>query len=122
MGPQVLIAEDETQLRELLAQALEDRNLRVAQAADGVEALNLLENRSSIQLLLSDIRMPRMDGYDLVEKALEVSPELKVLMMTAYAEDHLPTSALKAREIRTLQKPFDPDRLCDLVHEMLARP
>ena len=122
MGPQVLIAEDETQLRELLAQALEDRNLRVAQAADGVEALNLLENRSSIQLLLSDIRMPRMDGYDLVEKALEVSPELKVLMMTAYAEDHPPTSALKAREIRTLHKPVDLERLSDLVCEMLSRP
>ena len=122
MGPQVLIAEDETQLRELLAQALEDRNLRVAQAADGVEALDVLEKRSSIQLLLSDIRMPRMDGYDLVEKALEVSPELKVLMMTAYAEDHPPTAALRAREIRTLQKPFDAERLCDLVHEMLARP
>lgn len=122
MGPQVLIAEDEKQLRELLAQALESRNLRVAQAADGVEALGMLEKRSSIQLLLSDIRMPRMDGYDLVERALELSPELKVLMMTAYAEDHPPASALKAREIRTLRKPFDPDRLCDLVHEMLARP
>jgi len=122
MGPQVLIAEDEKQLRELLVQALESRNLRVAQAADGVEALGMLEKRSSIQLLLSDIRMPRMDGYDLVEKALEFSPELKVLMMTAYAEDHPPASALRAREIRTLQKPFDPERLCDLVHEMLARP
>jgi len=122
MGPQVLIAEDETQLRELLAQALEDRNLRVVQAADGVEALDVLEKRSSIQLLLSDIRMPRMDGYDLVEKALVVSPELKILMMTAYAEDHPPTAALRAREIRTLQKPFDAERLCDLVHEMLARP
>ncbi len=122
MGPQVLIAEDEKQLREFLAEALEGRNLRVAQAADGVEALAMLEGRSSIQLLLSDIRMPRMDGYDLVEKALAISPELKVLLMTAYAEDHPPASALRAREIRTLQKPFDPERLCDLVHEMLARP
>ncbi len=122
MGPQVLIAEDEKQLRELLAQALESRNLRVAQAADGVEALGMLEKRSSIQLLLSDIRMPRMDGYDLVEKALAFSPELKVLMMTAYADDHPPASALRAREIRTLRKPFDPEKLCDLVHEMLARP
>lgn len=122
MGPQVLIAEDEKQLRELLAEALERRNVRVAQASDGVEALEMLEDRSSIQLLLSDIRMPRMGGYDLVEKALEFSPELKVLMMTAYAEDHPPSSVLKAREIRTLRKPFDTDKLCDLVHEMLARP
>jgi CheY-like chemotaxis protein len=122
MGPQVLIAEDEKQLRELLAEALERRNLRVVQAGDGVEALALLEDRAGIQLLLSDIKMPRMGGYDLVEKALQFSPELKVLMMTAYAEDQPPRAALKAREIRTLRKPFDPDKLCDLVHEMLARP
>jgi CheY-like chemotaxis protein len=122
MGPQVLIAEDEKQLRELLTEALERRNLRVVQAGDGVEALEVLEGRAGIQLLLSDIKMPRMDGYDLVEKALKFSPELKVLMMTAYAEDQPPKAALKAREIRTLRKPFDPDKLCDLVHEMLARP
>jgi DNA-binding NtrC family response regulator len=122
MGPQILIAEDEQQLRQLLAEILERKNLRVAQASDGVEALEMLQDRTSIQLLLSDIRMPRMDGYSLVEKALEVSPELKVLMMTAYAEEHPPSGALKAREIRTLLKPFDPDKLGDLVHEMLARP
>jgi DNA-binding NtrC family response regulator len=66
--------------------------------------------------------MPNMDGYALVERALELSPELKVLMMTAYAEEQPPSSALRAREIRTLLKPFDPDKLGDLVHEMLARP
>ena len=122
MGPQILIAEDEQQLRQLLAEILERKNLRVAQASDGVEALEMLQDRTSIQLLLSDIRMPRMDGYALVDKALEVSPELKVLMMTAYAEEHPPVGALRAREIRTLLKPFDPDKLGDLVHEMLARP
>jgi DNA-binding NtrC family response regulator len=122
MGPQILIAEDEQQLRQLLAEILERKNLRVAQASDGVEALQVLQDRSSIQLLLSDIRMPNMDGYALVERALEVSPELKVLMMTAYAEEQPPSSALRAREIRTLLKPFDPDKLGDLVHEMLARP
>ena len=122
MGPQILIAEDEQQLRQLLAEILERKNLRVVQASDGVEALQVLQDRTSIQLLLSDIRMPRMDGYSLVEKALEVAPELKVLMMTAYAEEHPPAGALKAREVRTLLKPFDPDKLGDLVHEMLARP
>jgi hypothetical protein len=43
-------------------------------------------------------------------------------MMTAYPTDRPPPAALKAREIRTLIKPFDPDRMCDLVVDMLARP
>jgi DNA-binding NtrC family response regulator len=57
-----------------------------------------------------------------VEASLQLRPELKMLMMTAYAADRPPPSALRAREIRTLAKPLDPDRMCELVVDMLARP
>jgi DNA-binding NtrC family response regulator len=120
--PQVILAEDEGQLRNLIAEMLGDKGLKVLQAADGVEALKLLGDNPGAALLLSDIKMPNMNGYDLVEKALKLRPELKVLMMTAYPAEQPPPSALRAREIRTLVKPFDPDRMCDLVVEMLARP
>ena len=57
-----------------------------------------------------------------MEEALTFRPELKVLMMTAYATD-LPTpQALRAREIRTLAKPFNPERMIGLVFDMLSRP
>ncbi|MCX7280355.1 MAG: hypothetical protein NTX21_02080 [Alphaproteobacteria bacterium] len=66
--------------------------------------------------------MHKMDGYELVETSLKLRPELKVPLMTAYAADRPPPSTLRAREIRTLVKSFDPDRLCDLIVDMLSRP
>ena len=118
----VILAEDEAQLRGLIAEMLSSKGVKVSEAADGLEALKLLRATPSVSLLLSDIVMPNMDGYELVEASLKLRPELKVVMMTAYAADRPPPAALKAREIRTLVKPFDPDRMCTLIVDMLARP
>jgi len=119
---QVILAEDETQLRELIAESLENRGLRVIGAADGAQALQLVKENPAVALLLSDIQMPNMDGHALVEASLKLRPELKVVMMTAYPADNPTPAALQARELRTLVKPFDADRMCDLVVDMLARP
>jgi DNA-binding NtrC family response regulator len=121
-APQILIAEDEDEIRTIIAELLIQKDFRVMQAPDGVQALQSLKENPGISLLLSDVKMPHMDGYKLVDAALKFCPELKVLMMTAYAHDHPPLSALRAREIRTLSKPFDLDQMCDLVCDMLARP
>jgi DNA-binding NtrC family response regulator len=121
MSAQIIIAEDEHPLRAILSGLLTDRGLTVLQAHDGVQALKLLDEMPGVSLLLSDVKMPNMNGYELVEAAVQRRPELKVLMMTAYATDHPPPAALKAREIRTLVKPFNMDRMCDLVCDMLAR-
>jgi len=119
---QVILAEDESQLRRLITSMLADRGISVTEAADGAQALQCLKDDPGATLLLSDIVMPNMNGYELVEASLKLRPELKILMMTAYAAERPPPAALKAREIRTLIKPFDPDRMCDLVVDMLARP
>lgn len=117
----ILLAEDEPDLRCLLAEQLEEHGLSVVQAADGVEALEKLEAHPGLALLLSDIRMPRMDGHALVEAALALRPELKVLMMTAYPTQRPAPAALRAREIRTLSKPFNVERMIGVVREMLSR-
>jgi len=101
---------------------LTDRGVGVMQAVDGLQASQMLKDNISISLLLSDVKMPHMNGYALVEEALMRNPELKVLMMTGYPGDLPPPAVLKAREIRTLAKPFDMDRMCDQVVDMLARP
>jgi len=119
--PQVLIAEDDGELRLVLAEMLTDRGVTVRQAADGIQAAQILKDDAGILLLVSDVKMPRMDGYTLIEEALGHNPELKVLMMTAY-EERLPPAALRAREIRVLPKPFELDAMCDRVIDMLARP
>jgi len=120
--PSVLLVEDEPQLRLLLAERLAMCGLKIVQAGDGVEAMTQLAAYRSVSLMLSDIRMPNMDGIELVEAALKLRPELKVLMMTAFAAQQPGEAALKAREIRTLVKPFDPDRMVSMVIDMLSRP
>jgi len=88
-------------------------------AGDGVEALELLKANPEIALLVSDIKMPRMDGYALVTAGLEFKPDLKVLLMTGYAQDP-PPQFLKARDIQILHKPFNLEKLCTLAQEMVA--
>ena len=117
---QILIAEDETMLRAIAVEMLEDAGFSVFQAGDGEEALALLKSHPGIQVLVSDIKMPRMDGYALAEAGLKLRPELKILLMTGYAQEPPPT-LLKAREIHTLHKPFNLERLCELVGEMTSR-
>ena len=118
---QVLIAEDEAMLRVIAVEMLEDAGLTVFQASDGEEALAALKANPGIQVLVSDIKMPRMDGYALALEGLKLRPELKILFMTGYAQNP-PPELLKAREIQTLHKPFNLDRLSELVRQMLSRP
>jgi DNA-binding NtrC family response regulator len=120
---QVLLAEDDGGLRKLIADALTQAGLKVAQAPDGRQALKILtENPRSDALLISDVRMPQMDGYELATAAIALNPEVKILMLTGYPEMLVPPAALQAREVRILMKPVELDRLCDLALEMLARP
>jgi DNA-binding NtrC family response regulator len=120
---QVLVAEDDGALRLLIAEALNHAGLKVAQAQDGIQAYQILsENPQPDALLISDVRMPRMNGYALAEAAIALHPEMKVLMLTGYPDMLAPPATLKAREVRTLMKPVEIDRLCQLAVEMLARP
>ena len=117
---QILVAEDEAMLRLIAVEMLEDAGFTVLQAGDGEEALALLKTNPQIRLLVSDIKMPRMDGYALVEAGRTLRPDLKVLLMTGYAEDPPPqVAALK--DIRTLHKPFNLDRLCQLAGELTGK-
>jgi DNA-binding NtrC family response regulator len=118
---QVLIAEDETMLRMIAVELLQDAGFTVFEAGDGEEALRILRANPGIQVLVSDIKMPYMDGYTLAVAGVTMRPELKVLLMTGYAQNP-PPALLKAREVKTLHKPFNLERLSEMVGEMLARP
>ena len=115
----VLLAEDEAMLRIIAVEMLEDAGFKVFEAGDGVEALELLKAHPEISLLVSDIKMPRMDGYALVEAGLQFKPDLKVLLMTGYSQDP-PPHILKVAGIQTLRKPFSLEKLCALAAEMAA--
>ncbi len=117
--PVILLAEDEAMLRIIAVEMLEDAGFQVFEAGDGVEALELLKANPEISLLVSDIKMPRMDGYALVEAGLQFKPGLKVLLMTGYSQDP-PAHLLKAADVQILHKPFDLERLCVLAAEMTS--
>jgi CheY-like chemotaxis protein len=119
----VLVAEDDEGLRRIITESLTDAGLKVAQAEDGIQAYKLLkDNPQPNALLLSDVQMPQMNGFELAAAAVGLNPELKILMLTGYAEMAISPAALQAREVRVLMKPIELDRLCGLVLDMLARP
>lgn len=114
----VLIAEDEAMFRDAVALSLQTSGFKVFQAADGQEALAILKDHNEIALLVSDIRMPGMDGYALAEAGLELRPDLKVILMTGYAAE--PPKLVLDRQIGTFRKPFDTDLLCHRAAELIA--
>lgn len=118
--PKVLIADDEAMLRIVAAETLEDAGFSVSEAGDGSSALAILQADPSIELLVSDIKMPGMNGIELAEAGLKLRPELKVLLMTAYATETLPDS-LRARGLEILRKPFDLNQLSARALNLVGR-
>src|ERR1700709_754924 len=100
----ILVAEDEAMLRMIAVEMLGLAGFEVFEASDGVEALELLKANPQIALLVSDIRMPRMDGSALVDAGLALRPELKVLLMTGYARE-APRQMVEMRDVQILHKP-----------------
>lgn len=119
-SPTILLAEDEAMLRLVAAEVLTDAGFEVVEAADGTAALKILEaDDGRIGLVISDVKMPGLSGYQLAEAGMALHPALKFLLMTGYAQDPLPTRLSEAG-VQVLHKPFDIGRLPILAHEILA--
>ena len=116
----ILVAEDEAMLRIVAVETLKDEGFTVFEAGDGVSALEVLRDHPEIELLISDIKMPRLGGYELAEGALALRPDLKVLFMTGYSTEAQPAS-LRSRAIKTLQKPFNVIQLSHAAKTMFTR-
>ncbi len=121
-GNRIVLAEDDAALALVIEEALQEVGVRSKIASDGRMALTLLREDPAIPLLLTDIRMPGMNGYELVRRTLAEFPELKVVMMTGYAAENPPDEILRAREFRFLRKPFELELLQALILDMFSRP
>jgi len=106
----ILLAEDEPMLRMIAADTLRDSGYEVVEAIDGAAALEILKSEARVDLLISDVKMPRMTGYELVEAGLALRPGLRVLFMTGYAQAPMPP-VIASANIPVLHKPFDLDEL-----------
>jgi two-component system cell cycle response regulator CpdR len=109
----ILLAEDDSSMREYLARALERVGYSVKAVGCGTEAMPLLESES-FDLLLTDIVMPEMDGIELAQKAGVIDPTIRVMFITGFAAVAL-QSGRTAPEAKMLSKPF---HLKDLVAEV----
>jgi len=103
----ILIAEDEESVRNLVRRALETDGHAVTQAADGAEALGILnKTHGAFDLLLTDIKMPVMDGIALALAAARDHPSLTIMLMTGYADQRERASGLEGLVQGIIAKPF----------------
>jgi two-component system cell cycle sensor histidine kinase/response regulator CckA len=118
----ILVVEDESGLRRLMRVALEMQGYRVLEAKDGAEALSVCRHElEHIDLVVTDLAMPRMTGLQLKEKVVALRSSMKFLLISGYAEDVLGGRKQIADAGDFLEKPFLPDELARRVREILGR-
>lgn len=113
----ILIAEDDDNNFFLMKELLSDMNLRILRASNGIEAVDAFRAGEKIDLVLMDIKMPLMDGYEATRQILEEKPDARILAQTAYADDEV--KALESGCLGFISKPFVKDRFVSLVREYL---
>jgi PAS domain S-box-containing protein len=118
--PTVLIVEDEPTIRRLVKRVLEADGKRVLDAGDGHEALEILERENgAVDLLITDIVMPGMNGPELVEHVSARWPELRVVYSSGYTDSRLAGRGFDENAVDLLRKPYSVDELRARVAEML---
>ena len=101
----ILIVDDEQMMRNLLEKILIREGYKILSAGNGVEALEILQS-SRVDMVISDIKMPRMNGFDLLKVLKEEYPEIGVIMMTAYGDTYTVKDALLLGADEYITKPF----------------
>lgn len=120
--PVILAADDDADIRELVAFRLERSGYTVLQAADGEEALALaLEHKPDLAVL--DVMMPKMDGFEVVRRlrAEEATKRMPIIMLTARAQDSDVEEGFESGADDYLRKPFSPQELRARVQAILGR-
>ena len=117
--PLILTADDDPQILRLVARSLELEDFRVLTAADGEEALAIIE-AETLDLVLLDVMMPKMDGFTVCQKVREFS-SVPIIMITARGQDHDKIKGLNLGADDYLTKPFNIDELIARVQAVLRR-
>jgi CheY-like chemotaxis protein len=116
----ILVAEDEDQLRTVVQRTLEQQGYAVLVARSGVEAIELATDYAGkIDLLLTDVVMPELNGRELAEQLARHRPSMKVIYMSGYTENVIADHDLESPRVAFMPKPFAPDALLRKVRETL---
>jgi two-component system response regulator HydG len=116
----ILLVDDHKPFRDSLAKILEGEGLRVFPANDGEEALDILRNEL-IHLVLTDLKMPKMDGVELLKVAKTIHPEVEVILITGYGTVDTAVTAMKDGAFDYIQKPFKPREILKLVRKAIEK-
>jgi CheY-like chemotaxis protein len=116
----ILIVDDEKNIRLALSMALEKLNVPLETAASGEEALAKVE-QGGYEFMLLDLRMPGMDGMEVLRRVSQKWPEVKVIIITAYGSIDLAVEAMKLGAVDFLQKPFDAEQIRGLMRRLLVK-
>jgi PAS domain S-box-containing protein len=118
-GEVVLVVEDEAVVRSLIVEQLSELGYAPVEAIDGYKGLDLLRSGQRVDLLVTDIGLPGLNGRQLADAARVLRPELKVLFMTGYAENAALASGFLEPGMAMITKPFAMDALATRVQAML---
>ncbi len=116
----VLIVDDEKNILLTLSQSLEALQLEIETATNGEEALAKLKEKG-FGLILLDLRMPGMDGMEVLRQVREIRPDICIIMITAYGTIELAVEAMKLGAVDFIQKPFSPEEIRELVSRVIDR-
>lgn len=120
-GCHVLLVDDERAVRRFASRVLQQDGHTVHEAADGVEALELIEKKVvPVELVVSDIIMPRLNGVELMKAIAATRPDVPVLLMSAYAQGELANMGVLA-PCGVVPKPFAAERLLEEVRRCLSK-
>ena len=118
--PTVLVVEDDNVLREAICDSLGFADFETVPTRHGKEALAVLHGKRSIDLIVSDVQMPELDGHALLKEVKGKWPEMPMVLMTAYAEVEGAVSAMQHGATDYIAKPFEGDALIDLASRLTA--
>jgi len=116
----ILLVEDETELRSANAEFLTSAGYSVTCAASGPEALQLLDHTNHIDLVISDVVMPKMNGREFANRLLEIRPNTKLLFVSGHADDVILQTGVSRSGTPFLQKPYSLSQLGAKIQELLA--
>jgi two-component system cell cycle sensor histidine kinase/response regulator CckA len=118
----LLLVEDERALRGLVATVLQEEGYLILIADDGLDAIGVAEaHHGEIDLLITDVSMPRLSGVELAQRLLAQRPGLEVLFVSGYSDSRLLGQELNEKPVNLLPKPFLPDQLIERVAQLTRR-
>lgn len=117
----VLVAEDNPAVREFIVRSLVSANHKPVAVSDGQQALDVLANEK-FDVLVTDIVMPNVDGIALALKAVRLFPDLRIVMISGYAQERMRAHNLDALVHRIIAKPFSLEEICSAVKDAIALP